>query len=290
METRTQTQIEQAALDAASAGANPPPADRLRAAAEYVLDRAQPDQLILFGSAARGEFGAESDFDFAVVRGAGNGEKHKVDHESWYCDAADAEIDALFIDADSLEARRWEAGRVQCSILSEGATVFAVPGAARIETIRDAGGSLADIAELVKQGRYKTGVAAETADRARHRLRSAEWSAGEQYWNLACDSLQDACEFALKALIAANGSPAGYGRNLAALWRRAAALGEAINPKPDEDGLTVLTECATEGRESGGDDEEGAVVFHRMHGTTTAFVEQAEKRVKELTEHGRYGH
>lgn len=125
--------------------------------------------------------------------------------------------------------------------------MFAAPGAARIETIRDAGGSLADIAELVKQGRYKTGAASEMAERARHRLRSAEWSAEEQYWNLACESLQDAGEFALKALIAANGSPAGYGRNLAALWRRAAALGEAISPQPDEDGLTALTECAAEG-------------------------------------------
>lgn len=36
-------------LTAASAGPNPPPVDRLRAAAEYVIERAKPDQLILFG-------------------------------------------------------------------------------------------------------------------------------------------------------------------------------------------------------------------------------------------------
>ena len=48
-------QIDEAALLAVgAAGPNPPPADRLRSAAKYVLDRPAADQIILFGSAAPG--------------------------------------------------------------------------------------------------------------------------------------------------------------------------------------------------------------------------------------------
>ena len=126
------THIDQAALDAASAGANRPSADRLRAAAEYVMERTKPGQLILFGSAARGEFGDESDFDFAVVR-PGPGGGARMEHKDWDYEAAGAEIDALFIDAAELKANRWMAGTVHCSILSEGKTIFRSRGARQIE-------------------------------------------------------------------------------------------------------------------------------------------------------------
>ena len=46
-----------------------PSAERLDAAVRMVVDRLRPDQIILFGSAARGEMTPASDLDRLVITG-----------------------------------------------------------------------------------------------------------------------------------------------------------------------------------------------------------------------------
>ena len=278
-----QMQIEQAALDAASAGPHPPPADRLRAAAEYVIDRTRPDQLILFGSAARGEFDDRSDFDFAIVRAGASSGESGIKHENWYCEAADAEIDALFIDLEQLEARRWTAGTVHCAILSEGLTVSPAAPPRRIDTLRDGGAEPADIRRLVEQGRYDTAWARELTERAREYLDSAItiWNAATpvqaRFKAIACEMLGKAALYALKGLIAANGSPAVHGRDLTTLWMRAEEIGGMINGQRNNRGLDELTRYARETRESIGDAREAGAIFREARGTIEALVQHAEK-------------
>lgn len=114
-------QIETDALIAASVGPNRPPPDRLRAVAEHVAENTGAEQLILFGSAARGGFTEHSDFDFLVVRPA-NGTR--IDsREKWTQPETGDEIDVLCVDAATLEEHRWSAGKVHCSILLNGATI-----------------------------------------------------------------------------------------------------------------------------------------------------------------------
>ena len=272
-----ETRIDQAALDAASAGANPPPPNRLRAAAEYVMEQARPGQLILFGSAARGEFGDGSDFDFAVVHDKPAGNSSGIEREQWYCEAADAAIDGLFTCAAALEPRRWAAGTVHCAILSEGKTVFPGRGGQRIETMRDAGGELADIPILVEQGRYDGAWAREFAGRARSRLGSADrdWSATDE--DGACAMLRIAGLCALKGLIAAAGSPAVHGRDLADLWNRAETIRGKIQVRRDDSMLGKLSSCTDEPAQTTGAGEAGRI-FRGVRETIEALVEHAEKQ------------
>lgn len=201
------SRIDQAALDAASAGPNPPPAGRLRAAADYVMDRTRPDQLILFGSAARGEFRERSDFDFLVVRSSANGDEPPERPARWEHPDTGDEIDVLFADADLLEERRWTAGTVHCAILAEGATVFCDDNGNTVKTARDAG---EEAAEMARQGKYEPWQAEEFTREARLYMRHADTAAEEEAWGNACRQLQESAERSLEALVIARGSPFSY--------------------------------------------------------------------------------
>ena len=48
-----------------------PNPERLQAVVDLVVGRFDPDQIILFGSAARGEMSADSDLDLLVLRDRG---------------------------------------------------------------------------------------------------------------------------------------------------------------------------------------------------------------------------
>ena len=125
--------IDEAALLAArAAGPNPPPLDRLKAAAEYAIERTGAPQLILFGSAARGEFTPESDFDFLAVAplklpGAA-GKPERLEHPTTGDD-----IHVLLADIATIEAKRWIVGTVFCEAMSQGCTVGTIRTAGRVK-------------------------------------------------------------------------------------------------------------------------------------------------------------
>lgn len=274
------TRIEQGVLDAATAGPSPPPGDRLRAAADFVIDRTRPGQLILFGSSARGEFTEHSDFDFLVVRPP-NEEPPLFpdDHYRWEHPATGDEIDILFAESALLENRRWTAGTVHCSILTEGITVFAARGAERIETARDAG---AEVVEMVRSGRYKPEKAAVFVFEARKYLRAADRAIDDEFPTGACKHLQEAAERALKALIIANRSPFAYVHDLQKLWDAAEQLGERIEAPRDARALAAITAYAGRAGYDSPPAYESVAAFESFRAAAGDLVDYAERRVRTL--------
>ena len=272
--------IEQSVLDAATAGPSRPPSIRLRAAADHVIDRTRPGQLILFGSAARGEFADGSDFDFLVVLPPGAERPRFLDsHRRWECPETGDEIDVLFAGPDLLEERRWTAGTVHCSVLTEGVTVFAAPGAAIVETARDAG---AEVVEMVRSGRYKPDKAAVFMAQARDRLNGADDAIERDAGALACELLQGAAERALKALIIANRSPFAYIHELSELWDAAEAVGERIEAQRDDRVLAAISAYAGRLGYDAPSAHESIGVFNSFRQTAGDILNYAERRVREL--------
>ena len=161
------------ALTAASAGPSPPPIARLRAAAEYVIDRARPDQMILFGSASRGEFDAGSDFDFLVVRRPA-ADARPTDSARWTHPETGDEMDVLFETPELAAERRWRLGTPHSVIFAEGATVHAAPGATpiRIRGTPPPGRPRRAVPRFPADGRSAAGVRRETRARAARRIRT----------------------------------------------------------------------------------------------------------------------
>lgn len=277
----TRARIEQSVLEAATAGPSPPPGDRLRAAADFVMDQVRPRQLILFGSAARGDFSERSsDFDFLVVLPLGEGQsRFPNDQHRWECPGTGDEIDVLFAVPDMLENRRWTAGTVHCSALTEGITVFAAPGAERIETARDAG---TEVMEMVRMGRYGREKAPGFVVEARKYLSRADYSIKNEFAAGACKDLQEAAERALKSLIIANGSPFAWVHDLSKLWDAAEELGERIEAQRDERALGKITEYSGRLGYDSPSEHESRAAFNDFRRAAGDIVDYAERRVRTL--------
>lgn len=234
--------IDEAALLAAgAAGPNPPPADRLRAAAEYVLSRTAADQIILFGSAARGEFKAQSDFDFLVVRPAGRPIRSAERADRWTHPETGDSIDVLFENADVASERRWAAGTVHGAIFAEGATVFAAAGYPLVKTVRDDGMKSED---MVKKGLYKRHEAPKMLEEAALYMLHADTAERHEAWGNGCTQLQKSAERSLKCVIVANGSPFSYIHPLGPLWDETEKADGKIPVERDDAALEEISQYA----------------------------------------------
>ena len=83
--------------------------------------------------------------------------------------------------------------------------------------------------------------------------------------------------YALKGVVAANGSPAVHGRDLAELWNRAEALDGGINAPRDDWKLKGLSRYADAVRETLVSARRGARIYRGVRRTIEALVEHAEK-------------
>ena len=289
----TRTPVDRAALTdaltAASAGPNPPPIDRLLAAAEYVIDRAEPDQVILFGSASRGQFHRNSDFDFLALQPR---DDPGFGWTRWTHPETGDEMDVLFDDPERAPERRWLAGTVHAAIFAAGATVFAARGRETVPTLRDQG---IDIEVVMKEGRYDLNKALDMARRTRTRLSNADDSirvAGDEDWHTGCQNIQECFEKGLKALLIAHDRPFDCTHDIRALRKAADAdeIGEKpprLNELTDED-LHVLSNY---GKGGGYDAAQGAAnpeaLFKKCRPAAGALVEYITARVPALLEHDR---
>ena len=271
------------ALTAASAGPHPPPIDRLRAAAEYVIGRVKPDQLILFGSASRGDFRAGSDFDFFALKA--RTDRRETSARWTHPDTGD-EIDLVFDDAEHAMVRRWLAGTVRASIFADGATVFAAPERDIVETLRDQGIKLED---RMAWSKFELGKAVNMALRCESRLSNADdcvrSSRKHKDWHTACQNIQECLEKGLKALIIAHGRRFEHEHDIRKLRTAAAEAGEKIeslNALSDET-LEVLGKYGTK---AGYDTDEGAKdpekLFRECRPAAEEMVNRTKERVPEL--------
>ena len=267
------------ALTAASAGPHPPPIARLRAAAEYVIDRTRPDQVILFGSASRGEFDAGSDFDFFVVRRPA-ADARPTDSARWTHPETGDEMDVLFESPDLARERRWQLGTPHSVIFAEGATVHAAPGATPIRTLRDEGRTRADMTS--PKSKWDPSVADELVVNARFHLKAADMGAKDELWTAACKEVQESAERSLKSIIVASDKEFSEIHDLGELWKSACDADRELPFERDNRSLTAITRYAGgSGYATHLQQEDPEELFRDFRPTAEALLVYAEKRVRE---------
>src|ERR1700678_624191 len=96
----------------------------LRDIIRRVVEAAQPDQIVLFGSAARGEMGPDSDVDLLVVKG-GKFNRWRVTTAIYrHLIGADAPVDVVVVTPEEVERCRDTHCLVICPALKEGRVVY----------------------------------------------------------------------------------------------------------------------------------------------------------------------
>ena len=207
-----------------------------------LVDRLRPDQLILHGSAARGEMTERSDLDFLSVRAGYPEPNRDPTQRRWhYAETGDV-VDVLLVSREQLEKNRLAGGTVYAAALTEGRTVFVSPGVEPVALHPEA----REAESLVRRGNVKTTLfspdnAAYHLKLAGAFLRSADVAA-EEAPEAGCRNLQESAERSLKVLIIACGRPVEHTHNLRDLWDQAEAiLDEHISAQADGNLLEVLT-------------------------------------------------
>ena len=215
---------------------------RVRAAAAMLVDRLRPDQLILHGSAARGEMTEHSDLDFLSIRAGYPAPNRDPTQRRWHCAETGDVADVLLVSREQLEENRLAGGTVYAAALTEGRTVFVSPGIEPVALHPEARevGSMAG-RKNVRTTLFSPDNAAYDLKLARAFLRSADVAAKEAP-EAGCRNLQESAERSLKALVIACGRPVEHTHNLRDLWNQAeAVLGERISADADGNLLELLT-------------------------------------------------
>src|SRR5579863_5535653 len=70
-----------------------------------IVGAASPEKIVLFGSAARGTMGPDSDYDFLVIKG-GKFNRHRVTTEIYRNLSGDAAVDVLVVTPEEVERYR----------------------------------------------------------------------------------------------------------------------------------------------------------------------------------------
>jgi len=89
-----------------------------------VVEAAQPEQIILFGSAARGEMGPDSDIDLLVIKGGKFNRWRLTTAIYRHLDGADAAVDVIVVTPEEVERYRHTHCLVICPALREGKVVY----------------------------------------------------------------------------------------------------------------------------------------------------------------------
>jgi len=89
-----------------------------------VVEAAQPDKIVLFGSAARGQMGPDSDLDLLVIKG-GKFHRGRVATEIYrHLAGADAAVDVVVVTPEEVERYRDTHCLVICPAMKEGKVVY----------------------------------------------------------------------------------------------------------------------------------------------------------------------
>ena len=252
-----------------------PDAYRLRAAIDLVVARLQPDQIILFGSAAREEMTERSDLDLLVIRNRGSREP-ETDHEHWECPQTGDELDVILMDRTTAERGRRSAAYIQGAALEEGRTIYARDG---ITPVRTGSCHVWNGDEMVKSTLYEPDHAGEFLDQAEERWETAR---NAQRAVFGCEMLQASMERALKALITAQGRRVTHRHDLNALWNEAESEGERIRARRDPAGLDKLSKYAGDWQYAVPPEADPDADWESNRATGEDLLAHARRRVPEL--------
>ena len=203
---------------------------RISAAVDEIVAATDPEQVVLFGSLAKGTAGPESDIDLLVV---GDPMRHADGKRT--CRRTGDEVDVFVTDRSSAERYQYSAAYLEGIALGEGRTVYA----------KDPERALAAGDEMIRRTLYDPDKAVEWADEAADRLPQFETNVKDLY---KCQALADAVENSLKALIVAGGNRVEHRHGLDKLWRQAEKVAGQLPAGLTEDDLKQLTKYGGEFR------------------------------------------
>lgn len=94
---------------------------------QRIVEVAQPDKIVLFGSSARGEMGPHSDLDLLVIK---KGEFHrgrlteKIYRGLMNLTSVDRGVDIVVVTADDVEKHKHNPALVICPALEDGKIIY----------------------------------------------------------------------------------------------------------------------------------------------------------------------
>ena len=261
--------------------AGAPSPERLDAAVDLIVERLSPDQIILFGSGARGEMTGKSDLDLLVIKDDGGHDTWSTRHERWRCPKNGDQLDVVLMTRAAAERYRMSASYVQGAALEEGRTLYLREGvtpAATGPTYTWNG------VEMVETTRFEPDHAAELLDKARRKWIDANRT---EHPADRCEYLQRSIEHALKALITANGRRIEHTHELDALWEQAEGTGERIRATRNPSQLEKLSRYAGEWRYDAPADEDPEATWQENRTTGEDVLNHARMRVPQLIQQTR---
>ncbi len=89
-----------------------------------VVEAAKPEKIILFGSAARGEMGPDSDVDLLVIKGGKYNRGRQTTDIYRHLAGADAIVDVVVVTPEEVERYRDTHCLVICPAMKEGKVVY----------------------------------------------------------------------------------------------------------------------------------------------------------------------
>lgn len=107
----------------------PDPRTVLDEVVRRIVEVAQPDEIILFGSAARGEIGPHSDLDFLVVKSGVPHRRRLAQEIDLAMFGIPVPVDILVVTPEDIQAHREKAGTIIGPALREGKRVYAARAA-----------------------------------------------------------------------------------------------------------------------------------------------------------------
>ena len=257
-----------------------PSADDLRAAVEALVSRWSPDQIILFGSGARGEMTDHSDLDLLVITEHPSARTRS--HDRWWNETTARDIDAFIsTKADAQKAREY-AGNPRGAALETGRTIYTRPGFSPVET----GLQKHQDAEMNPQAtRYRPDRAFQFLARAERKGERANQPGTHP--TDRCEDLQVAIEQSLKALTIAEGRQITHTHDLVKLWEDAEQNGNRIPVERDNEQLKKLSRYA--GIYLYEDPTDGApeITWDATKATGDGVLNHARATVPTLVEHTR---
>ena len=99
--------------------------ERLDAVVDRIVDAVHPLRIILFGSAARGEVGPDSDVDVLVVMPTGTNRRQTTQYLHTRFFGLPVAVDVVVATPDDLERHRNNLGLIYHTILEEGRELYA---------------------------------------------------------------------------------------------------------------------------------------------------------------------
>ena len=100
-----------------------PDAAVLAATIRQVVAAAQPEKIVLFGSAARGTMGPDSDLDLLIIK-AGPFNRHRVTTAIYRNLSGDVAVDAIVVTPEEVERYRNSPSMAVCPALREGRVIY----------------------------------------------------------------------------------------------------------------------------------------------------------------------